>query len=161
MKYWKMYNSRITEVHQNVKFLFSRVTCFFMTNNFDRAKADALANCSVLGIVALVRYILEHLEHVVVSLGQSTVRVRTLKFVYEKKSPPQQLAVRIAATIDIIAERAQAGSCWDMPADWGQTEAQDGKARQLCHEAAQALGATTESFGEGRARYVRVTFPTV
>ena len=89
------------------------------------------------------------------------MRVRTLKFVYEKKSPPQQLAVRIAATIDIIAERAQAGSCWDMPADWGQTEAQDGKARQLCHEAAQALGATTGSFGEGRARYVRVTFPTV
>jgi hypothetical protein len=85
-----------------------------------RAKADALANCSVLGIVALVRYILEHLEHVVVSLGQSTVRVRTLKFVYEKKSPPQQLAVRIAATIDIIAERAQAGSCWDMLADWGR-----------------------------------------
>jgi hypothetical protein len=26
------------------------------------------------------------------------VRVRTLKFVYEKKSPPQQLAVRIAAS---------------------------------------------------------------
>ena len=29
-----MYNSRITEVHQNVKFLFSKVTFFFMTNNF-------------------------------------------------------------------------------------------------------------------------------
>ena len=29
-----MYYSRITEEHKNVKFLFSRVTFFLMTNNF-------------------------------------------------------------------------------------------------------------------------------
>ena len=46
-----MYNSRITEVHQNVKFLSSRVTflktCLLMTNNFSPNQVFCVRNGSV------------------------------------------------------------------------------------------------------------------
>ena len=41
-----MYNSRITEVHQNVNFLSSRVN-FFMTNNFSPNSVFCVRNGSV------------------------------------------------------------------------------------------------------------------
>ena len=128
-----------------------------------RSKPDAEANCVLVEAKSrlLLDYILQNRNHVVILLAQSTVRARTLKYVYDNKKPAQLLEVRITAAIEAIAARAAPGSDWDLPADWGQIEAQDAKVRQLCHSAAQAVGATTGSVGEGRARYVRVTFPTV
>ena len=127
------------------------------------SRPDAEATCVLVEAESrlLLNYILDNRDHVIILLAQSTVRARTLKHVYDNKKPAQVLEVRITATIEAITARAAPGSEWDLPADWGQIETQDAKMRQLCHSAAQAVGATTLSFGEGRAKYVRVTFPMV